>query len=71
MPIIVLTHAPYPKSKDETQEQRDQPGGGDREGTMRELTFAVLPPLQGKGGLGGRRKPHQCTWKYAGADEGR
>jgi pimeloyl-ACP methyl ester carboxylesterase len=24
MPIIVLTHAPYPKSKDETQEQRNQ-----------------------------------------------
>jgi pimeloyl-ACP methyl ester carboxylesterase len=24
MPIIVLTHAPYPKGKDETQEQRDQ-----------------------------------------------
>lgn len=24
MPIIVLTHAPYPKAKDETQEQRNQ-----------------------------------------------
>jgi len=24
MPILVLTHAPYPKSKDETQEQRNQ-----------------------------------------------
>lgn len=24
VPIIVLTHASYPKSKDETQEQRDQ-----------------------------------------------
>jgi len=24
MPIIVLTHSPYPKSKDESQEERDR-----------------------------------------------